>query len=469
VSQDAARLLRALPSVSDFLGSEAGRALAGEFGEGALKFELRRALDEAREAIRAGRAGAAPDPAALAADLRTRLLRLSRPAGRRAVNATGILLHTGLGRAPLCAEAAEALAGCARYSVLQADLRSGERSLREEKVERLLRELVGCEAATVVNNNAAATMLILNTLVPGREVIVSRGQLIEIGGAFRLPEVMAKSGAVLREVGTTNRTHLRDYESAIGEATGAILHVHTSNYRVRGFASAPEIGELCELGRRRNLPVLDDLGSGALVPLREFGLPDEPLVAESLKAGSLAACFSGDKLISGPQSGIICGKGEAIERIRKNPFMRMFRVGKLTLAALEATLLHFLNGESWRRAIPLYRTLARPAAELQEQAQRFVKLAADVPGLALAVAEDISYIGSGSAPDEGVPTRAVAVDPGKLSADGLARELRLGVPAVFARIKDGRVLLDMRTVAAEEVEELAGCLRAAAARESARR
>jgi len=276
----------------------------------------------------------APCGEEIAAELEHRLVRLCQPQGRRAINASGILLHTGLGRAPLADDAAAALAGTTRYSVLQASLESGDRSLREEKIQRLLIELTGCEAATVVNNNAAATMLILHTLAAGREVIISRGQLIEIGGSFRMPDVMSRSGAILREVGTTNRTHVRDYEEAINERTAAIMHVHTSNYRVRGFAGAPDIGELVELGRRRDVAVIDDLGSGAIVPLAEFGIGNEPLVKDSIAAGADVVCFSGDKLICGPQAGIICGKKPIIERIRRSAFARMFRVCKLTLAGL---------------------------------------------------------------------------------------------------------------------------------------
>ena len=336
-------LLRTIPSVTQVLTSEPGRELAREFGHGLTTFELRSFLDDLRRDIRGGAIESMLSLEQLADELRLRLARLSQAAGRRAINATGILLHTGLGRAPLCREAIDAIAACHGYSVLQASLESGDRSLREAAVQRILIELTGCEAATIVNNNAAATMLILNTLAAGKEVIISRGQLIEIGGSFRMTDVMAQSSATLREVGTTNRTHLRDYENAISDRTGAIIHVHTSNYRIRGFASTPDVPELVELGRRHNISVIDDLGSGALVPLREFGLTDEPLVRDSIAAGIDVACFSGDKLICGPQSGIICGRAAAIERIRKNPFARMFRVGKLTLAALQATLIHFLN------------------------------------------------------------------------------------------------------------------------------
>jgi L-seryl-tRNA(Ser) seleniumtransferase len=379
------------------------------------------------------------------------------------VNATGILLHTGLGRAPLCEDALAALQGLGRYSLLQADVATGGRSLREEKIERLLVELTGCEAATVVNNNAAATMLVLNTLAAGREVVVSRGQLVEIGGSFRMPDVMARSGAVMREVGTTNRTRLSDYEAAVGERTGAILHVHTSNYRIRGFSWTPPVGELVELARRlaasrapaAPVPVIDDLGSGALVRLSEFGIEDEPLVRDSIAAGVAVACMSGDKLISGPQAGIAVGRREVIEAARSNPLARAFRVCKMTLAALEATLVHFVNG-TWREAIPFYRLLARSLEELDACAAEAAGALSHVKGVTCEVLDDVSYVGSGAAPDQGIATRVVAVRSAHVGADELARRLRTGVPSIFARVRDDAVLFDMRTVMPEETDALRG-------------
>ncbi len=449
-------LLRSLPKIDRFLGGSAGVGLAERFGSGLVKMHLREELERLRVGIRDGTVVEVPDEAALAAAVGTACAQVADPAGRTAINATGILLHTGLGRAPLCAEAVTALARLDGYSVLQTDPETGKRSLREEKIERLLQTLTGCEAATVVNNNAAATMLVLSTLCAGREAIVSRGQLIEIGGAYRIPDVLVQSGCTLREIGTTNRTHLRDYAAAIGEETGVVLHVHTSNYRIRGFCGTPTIGPLCDLGRERQVPVLDDLGSGALVPLAPFGIEDEPLVADSIAAGASAACFSGDKLICGPQSGIICGDAEVIARIRKNPFARMFRVGKLTLAALEATLVHFVNG-TWREAVPFYRHLGRPLEEVSRLAE---DLLAALPAHRAHTADDVSYIGSGSIPDQGVPTRTVVL-PGA-GTEAVARRLRCGTPAVFARQTGGNLVLDPRTVFDHELDALAhrvsGCL-----------
>ncbi len=462
MDDSAAKLLRALPAVGDFLGSEHGQALIEEFGEGVVKWQLRAALEELRTDIRDGKITAPVGLSELAGRLRVPLLRLSDPAARRAINATGILLHTGLGRAPLCPAAIAAISVAGGYTPLQASLESGDRSLREERVQAMLQALAGCEAATVVNNNAAATMLILNALSAGKETIISRGQLIEIGGSFRMTDVMAQSGAVLREVGTTNRTHLRDYEAAITEQTAAIVHVHTSNYRIRGFASTPSIAELVALGRKHKLPVIDDLGSGAIVPLHEWGISDEPLVKDSLAAGADVVCFSGDKLICGPQAGIICGRKSHIERIRKNPYARMFRVCKLTLAGLEATLGEFING-TFRENIPFYKMMARNVSELERDARDLASALDGIPGLSVAVGEDLSYVGSGSIPDEGLPTRVVRIRSVEISAGELARRLRMGIPSVFGRLADGELVMDVRTLRDGETAEVAGAVRRAVA------
>jgi len=446
-------LLRQIPSVSALLSGRPGVDLCAEFGEGMVKLEVRQLLDEIRRAVLGDSLQCVPSGDAIARDLRQRLLRVAGPQSRRVINATGILLHTGLGRAPLCAEAVAALSSSSGYTALQTDIDTGQRCLREATVETMLRQLTGCQAATVVNNNAAATMLILNTLAAGREVIVSRGQLIEIGGSFRLPDTMERSSAILREVGTTNKTHLRDYENAIGENTGAIIHVHTSNYRIRGFSSTPDISELAELGRRHGIPVIDDLGSGALVALSEFGVPDEPLVRDSISAGATVVCFSGDKLISGPQSGIICGDGDTIDRVRRNPFARMFRVGKLTVAGLEATLVHFING-THREAIPFYRMLSTPVADVAKAAAELCTSLTNAADVFADVADDLAYVGSGSAPDEGIPSRAVRIRAPSVPAADLARGLRRAMPSVFGRVRDDSVLLNVRTVLPGELAEL---------------
>ncbi|MCX5777124.1 MAG: L-seryl-tRNA(Sec) selenium transferase [Candidatus Firestonebacteria bacterium] len=451
-----------MPSVSLLLETLELQKLSKRFGGEILKSELRLLLEELRNKIKNGKSCGIPEINKITEQLETRLTRFTSPEGRRAINATGILLHTGLGRSPLCSEALEALAGMGTYSLLQADLASGKRSLREEKIERMLIRLTGCEAATVVNNNAAATMLILNTLAAGKKVILSRGQLIEIGGEFRMPDVMARSSVIMQEIGTTNRTHLKDYEKAIDENTGALLHVHTSNFRVRGFSGTPDIKELCSLAKKYNLPVIDDLGSGALVPLSRYGITDEPLVSDSIKAGSSVICFSGDKLINGPQAGIICGKKEFIQNIRKNPFARMFRVCKLTLAALEATLVHFVN-DTQGEALPFYKMLTISAQNLEKKAKLLADLAGKIKGVKAKIIDDVSYVGSGSLPDEGIPTKVVCVsfdnaNKSKKSIEEIAICLRLGVPSVFCRVKDDALYFDMRTLFDKEEREIAEAL-----------
>jgi L-seryl-tRNA(Ser) seleniumtransferase len=392
-------------------------------------------------------------PDVLLAEIGRELKRKFSPSLRNAINATGIIMHSGLGRALLSEAALAAIMDVGRgYCSLALDLETGRRGQRDSHVSGLLRELTGAEAATIVNNNAAATAVILNTLAKGKEVVVSRGQLVEIGGSFRLPDVMETSGAVLREVGTTNKTHLRDYENAVGPATGAILRVHHSNYRIIGFAEEPGIAELVALGRMHNLPVVDDLGSGALVDLREFGLETEPLVSESVAAGADLVCFSGDKLIGGPQSGIIVGKAEFIQRVKKNPLVRAFRCGKLTLAAMEATLRLFLDPAALRAKHPVYRMLGTSVAGLERRARRLKnRLQKDIlPAAEISVEDGGSQVGSGSVPAETLPTKLLAIRPVGLSPDEFGRRLRLHAPPVFTRIHDNRVLFDLRTIQPQE-------------------
>ena len=452
-------LLRQLPSVADLLDRADVAALVDEYGAGMVKREIRSYLEDVRRAVRDGRTTTLPALDGLGPALAERLIRLTRPVGREAINATGIILHTGLGRAPLCDDALTAIADFGGYSILQTSIDTGERSLREEKIEGMLRDLTGCEAATVVNNNAAATFIILNELAFGREVVISRGQLVEIGGAFRLPDVMARSGCILREVGTTNRTYLRDYRDAIGDDTGAVMRAHTSNYRIRGFSSMPSVEELVPMAREFGLPVIDDTGSGALVPLAPFGLPDEPLIPHSIASGATVVCCSGDKLMSGPQAGIICGTRDVIARIRRNPFARTFRVDKMALAGLEATLVHFING-THTEALPLYRMLSTPVDELEERARALMG-AIDAPGVERDVVDDESFIGSGSSPDEGLPSKAVRLSGQGLRPSRVCALLRRGLPSVFARAHDDGVILAVRTVPAGKIDALAVAMSAA--------
>jgi len=328
-------------------------------------------------------------------------------------------------------------------------------------VQELLTMLTGAEAATVANNNAAATMLILHALADGKEVIVSRGQLIEIGGAFQLPEVVHRSGAKLVEVGTTNKTHLRSYREAITENTGAILRVHQSNYRMIGFTQDVPIEDLVELGREYDIPIVDDLGSGAFVDLTKYGLPEEPVVSDSIKAGADIVCFSGDKLLSGPQSGIILGKEKYIQLIKKNPLARMLRVGKLTLAALEATLWLFLDTDTITQTNPTLRMLTLPVDEIEATAQKLVdRLSGSLKDKAVVkLVDGCSQVGGGSLPGENLPTKLVSVKPLSISAETLGRRLRLeNEPPIFTRIQQECVLLDMRTVLDDEIETMGKAL-----------
>jgi L-seryl-tRNA(Ser) seleniumtransferase len=443
-----------LPSVAKCLQCADGEALQREFGSGLTALALRRTIDELRQTLQAGKPLSDVSLGYVLAAGRQKLQRWATPLGRRAVNATGILLHTGLGRAPLSESALAAIAGFGRYSLLEIDQESGERGKREERVEALLQELTGCEAATVVNNNAAATYMVLRTLAGGREVIISRGQLIEIGGSFRMPDVMAESGCILKEVGTTNRTHLKDYERALSERTGALMHVHTSNYRIHGFSSTPDVVELCRLGARHGHPVIDDLGSGALARLAEFGLSDKLTVRDSLAAGCTLVCFSGDKLICGPQAGIICGKQAAVRKLRADPFFRMFRPDKMTLAALEATLIHYINGDEYKQQVPLYRMLSATMEELHARAESLRRALPTSPHFHYEVAEDFAYTGGGALPDEALPSVVLRIRHAQhndwLSA--AAHTLRTALPAIFCRIHDQALVFDMRSLLAGEEE-----------------
>lgn len=457
-------LLRGLPSVDEMLNNTEVEPLTKAYGRDAVVNAVREVLGELRlELVKEDSPLTSEDISVqkIVQRVTSHLLRKSTPSLRYAVNASGVILHTGLGRAMLSPKAVAAVNDVIRgYCTLAVDLETGERGHRDSHLNGLLCELTGAEAATVVNNNAAATMLILNTLAKGKEVIVSRGQLVEIGGAFRMPEVMETSGAILREVGTTNKTHLRDYVRAINENTGAILRVHQSNYRIVGFTEEPPIEELVKIGSEHNLPVVDDLGSGALIDLNEFGLQTEPMVQDSIKAGVDAACFSGDKLIGGPQSGVIVGKAKTIEKIRKNPLARAFRVGKMTMAGMEATLRLFMNKERLREEHPTYRMLSIPIDELERRAgavaNELARVCTDVGEVR--VVDGASQVGSGSVPTETVPTKLLSVRLASLSPTNLAKELRYNEPPIFARVHKEAVLFDFRTIQPDEDAIVQGAL-----------
>jgi L-seryl-tRNA(Ser) seleniumtransferase len=420
--------LRDLPSV-DELARASDDPLAVE--------AARSLLARAREEIRAG-----VDPGDLASRLRDELAALRRPRLRRVINATGVLVHTNLGRAPLAEEALDRVVASARgYSNLEYDLSSGARGSRQDHVAAILRRLTGAESALVVNNNAAAVMLALAALAEGREVLVSRGELIEIGDGFRIPDVLGRSGARLREVGTTNRTRAADYERAIGPETAVLLRVHQSNFRVVGFTEQPTVRDLAHVADRHNLPLVDDLGSGVLVEL-----PGEPSAKEALAAGADLVTFSGDKLLGGPQAGIVVGRSDLVERLRRHPLQRALRADKLTIAALEGTLALYLEAPE---RIPVLRMLRETADDVRARASRLAEL---VDG---SLEETVARVGGGALPLAEIPSFACAVE------ESLAAPLRAGEPPVVGIVRDGRLLLDCRTLTDAEVEEVATAVRAA--------
>lgn len=365
------------------------------------------------------------------------------------INATGTVTHTNLGRALLSQSACDSLQNAAQnYVNLEFDLETGKRGHRDRITEPLLQQLTGCEASTIVNNNAAAVLITLQTVANGREVIVSRGELIEIGGAFRIPDVMEASGAILREVGTTNRTHLRDYAEAINENTALLLKVHPSNYKIVGFTSTPDMPELTKLGAEYGIPTMEDLGSGALIDLSEYGLPKEPVVADRIASGVDIVTFSGDKLLGGPQAGIIVGKTEWINRIRKNPLMRALRVDKLTISALSTTLQTYLNQDDLTEHFPMLQRYTRTLDEIQNAADKLVENLKTIfkDYVLIDVSETQSEIGSGSLPIETIPSVAVVLTPATISVNQLSEFYRKGNTPIIGRIENDQLWFDLRTL-----------------------
>lgn len=423
-------------------------ALEARYGQAAVVDALRVAADRVRARLASG-SGAVDAEAEIERIAAAHLGDTMRGSLRAVINATGVILHTNLGRAPLSRAAAERVVQLASgYTNLEYDLTAGARGRRDLHAEALLTRLTGAEAAGVVNNNAAATLLTLAAVARGREVIVSRGELVEIGGGFRVPDVMAQSGAVLREIGTTNRTRAADYAAAIGERTAAILRVHPSNFRIEGFTERPSLEELAALGRRFSIPVLEDLGSGLLVG-DVPALRDEPRVVDSVRAGADVVMFSGDKLLGGPQSGLIVGRRELLTAIRSHPFMRAFRVDKMTYAALEATLLAYAEG--CPQDIPVVRMMTTNAEEIGARAER-IRERLSGGALSTAIVDGSSTVGGGSAPGSIIPTRLLRLSHRTLGADALAERLRAADPPIISRIEDGFVVLDLRTVAEEQDE-----------------
>jgi L-seryl-tRNA(Ser) seleniumtransferase len=449
--------LRKIPSVDVLLkDAELERSAAG-IPRRIVVDCVRAAVEETRNLLLAEAEGDVDQEGVYRAILdraRQRLQAAAAPHYRKVINATGVILHTALGRAVLPARAIrqiqQELSG---YSLLQADVETGRRARRDSRIEWLLGQLTGAEAATVVNNNAAATSIVLSTLAKGKEVIVSRGQLVEIGGSFRLPDVMAASGVKLVEVGTTNKTHPRDYEQAITENTAAIMRVHPSNYRISGFTSEVPIEQLERIAHARGLVLIDDVGAGPLIDFSRFGFDKEPTLPESVRAGADVITASADKLIGAAQGGIILGKAHLIQMIRKNPLARIVRVGKLTLAALEATLTLFLDESLALREVPTLRMLRRGLPEIAEQAEQIAQAIAEGALAAeVTTADGSSQMGSGSLPAQDLPTRLVAILPKDISPDELALRLRRYRPPIFSRIRAGQVLLDPRTLLEGEAE-----------------
>lgn len=455
--QQGAGTLRALPSVDQLLRQDAVREAASSMPRGALARAARAALEQARKAVRAGEA--APSVEALAARLVDAAARDARPALRAVINATGVLVNTNLGRAPLSGRAVAAMEAVGRgYSNLEYDLEAGQRGSRQSHVRQLLCELTGADEALVVNNNAAAMLVVLSGLASGQEVVVSRGELVEIGGGFRIPDVMRQGGARLVEVGTTNRTRVDDFAAAIGAETGALLAVHPSNFRVVGFTETPSRAALADLAHAHGIPLVEDLGSGCLLATEHWGLAHEPTPMESLAAGADVVCFSGDKLLGGPQAGIIVGKAQLLGRLARHPLMRAVRIDKLTLAALEATLRQYRDGTA-AREIPIWRMIATPVEELRGRVERWVDTLR-AAGTEASVEDGEATIGGGSLPGETLPTVLCAVEKPRQDVEiaELAARLRRGQPAVVGRVWRTRLLLDARTVFPEEDDVLLGAV-----------
>ena len=445
-----------LPSVDKLLAHPKAVTLVAAYGHALTVDGLRAALDDARQVIRSG--GDALEADELVELAGGRLHEWSTPRPHPVINATGVIIHTNLGRAPLSKKALAALnAAALSYSDLEYDLDTGERGHRMAGVEDLLCRVTGAESALVVNNNAGAVLLALTAHAAGREVVISRGQLVEIGGGFRIPEVLAQSGATLIEVGTTNRTHRRDYESALNDNTAAILRAHSSNFRVVGFTAEVSLAELVEVGLARGVPVMDDLGSGALLDTSAYGLAHEPMPQESLAAGVALVCFSGDKLLGGPQAGIIIGKRQYVEPLKRHPLARALRADKLCLAALSATLTHYLKREA-EQEIPVWRMISMRPDEIARRAKSWARRLRQA-GNEVLVIEGRSTVGGGSLPGETLPTWLVAIVCD--SPDTLAARLRRNDPPVIARIEDGRLVLDPRTVQTGEEKALLDAVRVA--------
>lgn len=443
-------LLPQLPAIEKLLNTQEMLELQATYARPLVIETLRAVVADIRSEILSGNQTQLPEHTEYAERTRQKIAAKTAPRMRPIVNATGTVTHTNLGRSLLSDDACEAIQQAAQnYVNLEYDIETGRRGHRDRITEPLLQQLTGCEASTVVNNNAAAVLLALQTVARGKEVIVSRGELIEIGGAFRIPDVMAASGAILREVGTTNRTHLRDYAEAINENTGLLLKVHPSNYKILGFTSTPTMEEITELGAQQRIPTMEDLGSGALIDMAAYGLPHEPLVGERIASGVDIVTFSGDKLLGGPQAGLIVGKSEWIEKMRKNPMMRALRVDKLIIAGLSATLQRYLiDSTTAAEQFPMLNRYTRSIETLHAVAEKLKAQLQDLfaEKLNIQVSETYGQIGSGALPVETLPSIALVLESAQISAEMLAAQFRNATIPVIGRIKDGLFWLDLRTV-----------------------
>jgi L-seryl-tRNA(Ser) seleniumtransferase len=466
-TSDQQNILRQIPAVDQLLLRPAIAEWAAQTSREFVVSEIQKVLQGIRDAVRSGASetigGITPErvESALIENLQNCL----RPNLRTVINATGVILHTNLGRAPLSPSAQKSLSAFStNYTNLEYDIGTGQRSHRDKLIDDLLREVLGCEAATVVNNNAAAVFLILNTLASGREVIVSRGELVEIGGSFRIPDIMARSGAALREVGTTNKTRIQDYRDAVGPNTALLLRVHPSNFRMLGFTERPDLREMVALARECNVLIVEDIGSGCLVDLKPYGIADEPLVQDSISAGLDLISFSGDKLLGGPQAGIIAGKRKLVELIRKNPLMRTYRVEKLIYGALEATLDSYRFGRA-ASEIPVVQMIAMKKEELAGRARLFARrLRTAVPqGVQVHLSEGNSVVGGGSCPECRLPTALVSVESANIRPNLIETRLRLHNPPVIVRLEEDKLLVDLRTVFPDQEKVLIDSLREALA------